>query len=97
MSWSAIKMSDADITNRKDSELQERFEALFIASGSPKEAALFCKLPGFRDNHLFYLSPAATELFPQILKDYSAAPCSPPSRAEVTPLAGHADSLDLTS
>ncbi|WP_133116153.1 hypothetical protein [Mesorhizobium wenxiniae] len=47
-------------------DIQDRFERLFIANGSPEEMALFCRTSEDRMSVVYLLTPAASELYGQI-------------------------------
>lgn len=43
-------------------DIQDRFERLFIANGSPEEMALFCRTSEDRKSVVYLLTPTASEL-----------------------------------
>ena len=94
MGWSMVKMSDADISKKQAFRLQAQFEAVFTTALSPKDAAMFGNLHPVRDNHLFYFSPKATEIFSTLLSAFSPIDCSAPKKESVALLVGHDGARD---
>lgn len=95
--WMVVKLSDNDIDKARSFRLQGQFEAIYSVALAPKDAALFSNKRPTKDNHLFYFSPKAAEIFARLLPQYNATPCLVPLRASVSLLIGHADAIDLLS
>jgi hypothetical protein len=93
--WMVVRLSESDINNLRTFRLQGQFEALYTAALAPKDAALFGSKKPAKDNHLFYFSQKAAEIFATLLPQYHATPCSAPLRESVSLLIGHADAIDL--
>lgn len=92
MGWSVVKLSDSDISNMMGMRLQTEFESIFMSARGPKDAAMFGNLYPEKDNHLFYFSPKATEIFSTFLT--SSAACAAPRKDSVALLVGEANARD---
>jgi hypothetical protein len=93
--WMVVRLSENDINKFRAFRLQGQFEANYAVALAPKDAALFSNKRPARDNHVFYFSPKAAEIFARLLPQYNATPCSAPLRDSVSLLIGHADAMDL--
>lgn len=84
MAWRKIRITGSR-TAEIWKEVQDGFEAIFIASGAPEDAAMYfsSETPG-RDVTL-YLSPGAVRIFPA--DGWGATSCDKPSAAGL--LVGH--------
>ena len=78
--------------NERARQLQRDFESVFVASGAPKDAALF------RRRHItvyyFYFTPAAVGIF-QRIGSYGPEPCARPRASDASLLVGHRDARKL--
>jgi hypothetical protein len=79
-------MQDTDISAHKDMQLQNDFIKLFIADGSPRDAAMFSDLAG--TGHHFYFSPGAMKIASVLLSTYAAVPCWRPPGNQVALIVG---------
>lgn len=83
MEWHKIKFEQNDLKNYKSAV--DAFEVLFLAHGSPKEAALFSNLE-LEDDHELYFSPYASEIAEGIISKYSGFPCKKPTQTSLITL-----------
>ena len=60
--------------------LLERFGTLYKAAGTPADAAVYYR-QGVED-HIYYFSPAASALAPEVLRDFHATPFLEPAHLE---------------
>ena len=93
--WIVVKMSDEDIARYQAFRLQGQFEAIFMTALAPRDAAMFGNKDPRRDNHLFYFSPKAAEIFGGLLGAFSPQPCEAPARDSVALLIGHQNAFDM--
>lgn len=85
-----------DPTVRQMQRLQEQFEAVFMTALAPKDAALFTNRQHIgRDNHVYYFSPKATQIFSVMLSAWSPTECDAPAKDSAALLVGHADAWDM--
>ena len=88
-----IKLEDAGVGG-KAYHLQDAFFKIFMASGSPKDAAMFTNhdegFDDYFDDYFYYFSPAATRIAANLIQQYGGVPCQAPRREQTTLLVGHA-------
>jgi hypothetical protein len=75
--------------------LQHGFEDTFIASGGPKDAAMFARRSDDFATHYFYFSPGAYLIVSKLLYAYSATPCPAPPKEGTRLCAGHSGVKDI--
>jgi len=85
-SWYRVTLSDKDVVVRKHMELQLAFETAFLASGWPKEAAMFSNVDTL--SHHFYFSPGAVRIANDVIVHYEGAECAPPAMSDLVLLVG---------
>jgi hypothetical protein len=95
MSWKMVKMSDADVSRQQPYRLQTQFSAVFTTALAPKDAAMFGNKNPKQDDHIFYFSPKAAEIFSLLLAAFSPVDCAAPLRESVSLLVGHSDAFDM--
>lgn len=88
MNWHKVTLSHDDISAGRHIQLQEAFEAVFIASAAPADAGMF----GGREAsvHFYYFSPGAVRIFGAVVERYSGVECPAPARSGVNILVSHA-------
>ncbi|HEX4243228.1 MAG TPA: hypothetical protein VHZ53_17590 [Steroidobacteraceae bacterium] len=94
MAWSVVKLTDEDIRKCEGYRLQTQFEGIFATALAPQDAAMFGNLDPDEDNHLFYFSPQATEIFSRFLNKYASTACDAPAKESVALLVGRSDAQD---
>lgn len=92
MSWNLVHMSVDEIAAGKHIQLQVAFEAMFKASGTPKEAAMFGNR-NFADDYSYYFPPGASRFFSVVMTGFGARDCPEPARESVSLLVGNADAV----
>jgi hypothetical protein len=95
--WFQIGLSAAQVAANHISRIQDAFEEVFIAAGSPNGVAMFgvSNEGGGED---LYFNPAAAELAEAVLKANSAKRCAPPlDEGTLALLVGHPGSHRLLS
>ena len=85
-------MSVDEIAAGKHIQLQVAFEAMFKASGAPKEAAMFGNR-GLEDDYSYYFPPGASRFFSVVMSGFGARDCPEPARESVSLLVGNADAV----
>lgn len=92
MPWKLVKLSIDEVAHGIHHQLKNEFDEVFVASGSPKNAAM---LSGTAEagQCLYYFSPDASTIFDAGLIKWIASTCEPPDPAHVRLLVGHADAL----
>lgn len=88
MNWSKISipanLDQEDLIN----EIQQVFDALFLAAGCPRDMALFERiLPGGEVD--LFLTPVATAYAAELVHEFSGAACNEPEKDELGLLDGH--------
>ncbi len=95
MIWKCVMLTRDDINAGKHTRLQDAFEQAMLTTGAPKAAAMFQNDPTY-DEHGYYFSPGAVEIFSSTLGAYDAIECSSPPRAGTSLLVGDlVDAWDL--
>ena len=92
MSWSLIRMSVNEIAAGTHIQLQVAFEAMFRASKTPKDAAMF----GNRllaNDYTYYFPPGASRFFSVVMTGFGAKDCPEPDRDSVSLLVGNTDAM----
>jgi hypothetical protein len=93
MPWYRVTLNHQDIAGRKHIAMQRAFEAVFAATGAPKDAGLYK-----RDKsqvYEYYFSPGAAKIAKSLIVSYSGVECAAPARSELVPLAEHVGSGDV--
>src|SRR5262245_7545470 len=96
MTWRVVRLSVADIARGRHVQLQNLFEAAFVATSAPKGAAMFMNRRP-EDDYSYYFSPGARRIFGIILAAWSAMECAEPNGEHVALLIGHASARELAS
>jgi len=95
--WFKIALSQKQVAANHVSRIQDGFEEVFIAAGSPKGAAMFGVSNDDGGDDL-YFNPAAAELAEDLLRANSATRCVPPlDEGKLALLVGHAGDHRLLS
>jgi hypothetical protein len=90
MSWYKVTLLPKDVgIGGKAKVLQDRFEALFMASSAPKDVAMFTNHDEDFAGYFYYFSPGAVTIAKDLIESYSGITCAPPVRDEVNLLVGH--------
>jgi len=58
--------------------LQDQFQAIYTANGSPKDVALFTTLPDNDGVYFYYFTPIASSLAMPLINSYAGNPCETP-------------------
>lgn len=93
MSWLKITMTAQETVERHHEALQDAFEEVFMATGGPKNAAMFGGVL-LADEFEYYFSPEAARIFQVQLSKFGANSCQAPFREDVSLLVGHSDARD---
>jgi hypothetical protein len=94
MTWKQVTLSNDDIVAYRHGELQDAFEAVFMAHSAPKDAAMFGRIPDHKV-YDYYFSPGAVGVFRDVLETWKATDCARPDRDGTSLLVGHADAWDM--
>jgi hypothetical protein len=92
MPWSRVVIMDEsnpEAVRIVRDDLLDRFTALYKEAGAPEEAAVYYRQ--LVDDHIYYFSPTASSLAPELLRDFHATPFLEPSHLE------EFEKLDLTA
>lgn len=88
MNWSKISiqadLDQEDLVN----EIQQIFDALFLAAGCPRDMALFERTKPGGDMELF-LTPVATAYAAELVHEFNGMACNEPNKDELDLLDGH--------
>ena len=85
--WYFVSIGDGMMAPVPSAEIEERFQAVFLAEGKPPEMAVFVRSESEGRLHcevIAYLSPAAAD----VAKAFDARPCPKPARDGLGLLAG---------
>ncbi|HEX2990679.1 MAG TPA: hypothetical protein VHO49_08365 [Anaerolineales bacterium] len=85
--WYSVSLGDGMMSPVPSAEIEERFQAAFLAAGKPPEMAVFTRSESEGRLHcevIAYFSPAAAE----VAKAFDARPCPKPAREGLGLLAG---------
>jgi len=78
MNWYKVTLSN-DVAEH--TALRDAFEALFVASGAPKDAGMFDAIPEW--THVYYFSPGAARIAMALINHYAGVECSGPAKSDV--------------
>lgn len=81
-------MSSWHKTTRSDWRIQDEFSQAWLLSGGPQGAGLFAVRNRSTRATDFYLTPAAAELFPDLVAKYGATECERPDTSTLAFLEG---------
>lgn len=92
MSWYKVDLSPEDINASRYVALQETFEDLFAASGSPENAGMFeSAIP----DYVYYFSPGAVVIAMPLISAFHGVPCAAPAESSVKALVFKGDLEDV--
>ena len=95
MSWFKVLLTQGQLETEELQSLQERFQKLWLASGSPKEMALFSEAwPTSAGRPSVYFSAGCLPVAESLIAYYSGTSCERP-RKDIVLLVGHANAWDL--
>jgi hypothetical protein len=95
--WFRIRLSAAQVAADHISRIQDAFEEVFVAAGSPDGVAMFGVSNDDGSDDL-YFNPAAAALAEPLLRANSATRCAPPlDEGTLALLVGHPGSHRLLS
>jgi len=83
MPWSRVVIVDEpnpEAVKVVRDDLLDRFRALYNAAGAPDDAAVYYRQ--LVEDHIYYFSPTASALAPELLRDFHATPFLEPSHIE---------------
>jgi hypothetical protein len=92
MPWSRVVIVDEpnpEAVQVVRDDLLDRFRALYNAAGAPADAVVYYRQ--LVEDHIYYFSPTASALAPELLQDFHATPFLEPSHIE------EFDKLDFTA
>lgn len=88
MNWSKITVAqDLEQEDLVD-EIQQVFDALFLAAGCPRDMALFERTRPGGDVDLF-LTPVASEFAAELVHEFNGSECGEPGESDLELLDGH--------
>lgn len=70
-SWYKVALSERDISDGKGVSLQGEFAGLFVASGGPRDAAMFDYVDN-KPSYICFFSPGAFQIAEILLRQYGA-------------------------
>jgi hypothetical protein len=76
--WYKVSLSEQDISEGRGIALQEQFTALFIATGAPKDAAMFDNT-SISPPYICFFTPGAFRLAELLLRGYGVTECKQPN------------------
>jgi hypothetical protein len=92
--WYQLSIPVQRVVSCEHMRIQEAFEAIFLASGGPRDAALFSRRERGGDVTLLF-SPSASRLCAGLVAGYAGSACARPSRKGTSLLVGDANAFDL--
>jgi len=96
MTWFEVSLTLGQLATEELQALQKRFEELWLASGSPKEMALFSEaFPATVGRLSVYFSPACLPAAESLISSYSGVSCEKPKKEDLGLLSGHSNAWDL--
>jgi len=94
MGWMKITMPRARADSGGYSQMQNAFDAAFVAAGGPRSAALFSN-SFLAPECVFYFSPGAVAIFSAQLALMDAESCERPFPGGLISLVGNGESFNL--
>lgn len=88
MDWNKIELTVDDVVKGKISEIQSKYEIIYLSNRVPKEAAIFCSKWDYKEKCLIYFSPKASKIGKVLLEEYETILCERPNKKEVGLLIG---------
>ena len=86
MSWHKIEIPDPMPGDNKMTIIQDELDSIWLALGSNKGVTLWCS----KDKpFILYLSPEASVIGKESIKNYNGVACSQPLSSDVKFLLGH--------
>lgn len=76
MPWYKISMTSQEVIAGKPMRLQMEFTKIFIAKGSPVDAAMLSNRSGVEND--YYFTPEAFKIASNLIQGYGAAECPDP-------------------
>lgn len=93
-SWYKVTVPFREATAAgKGRSLEESFQAVFMASGVPEDAALFGDRSDDFEHYFYYFSPVAATLAKILVELYEGVACSPPTGERLALLVGNGDPI----
>ena len=90
MAWHKVLISVDQVVSGIEIQIQNQFEILFMAAGTPKDMALFGS--GIKDHGVeLYFSPGALQYAKGLIQLYNGTECEKPTANDIALLVGHAD------
>jgi hypothetical protein len=94
MAWCMVTFSIADLEAERHVPLQRAFEMAFIASSSPKKAAMFAN-KYMEAGRTYYFSPDAVAGCSATLRRFAPSECQAPGPQTISWVAGHAGAMRM--
>jgi len=89
MDWNKIELTIDEVVKGKISEIQSKYDIIYLSNRAPKEAAIFCSKGDYKEKCLIYFSPKASKIGKVLLEEYKAILCERPNKKEVGLLIGY--------
>ena len=86
--WYKIAFTEEDVEDGAPGRVEKRYQHLYAAAHSPKDAALFANELAAEGIEYFF-SPDASQLAADLLAEFGAVPCETPDRDDVRLALGH--------
>jgi hypothetical protein len=95
MKWYKVFLSNDQILQGLNKELQDQFFLKWMKTASNNDAAMFGELNSQTNGANFYFSPGAAAIFIETISLYQGVETDPPEIINVTLLVGHNAAWDL--
>jgi hypothetical protein len=79
--WYRVQMSPSDVVLRRAIQMQDAFEAIFMAHGGPADAAMCGGMDDTRNDYFF--SPGAAAIAIDVIRTFGGAEFPAPKRSAV--------------
>src|SRR5215469_13764872 len=95
MPWYRVSLTDQEIIEDKLRRLIDDFTVIWLASGTPSDAALFeSNQIGHRVDYCFF-SPGAVHIALPLIQSHGGIECDAPVKSSVELLVGKSDGADI--
>lgn len=95
MPWYKIELTEAQLVDKKNLDIHDKFDKVWIANGCPESFCLFSDKDGGEFATTYYLSPDSADSMMRVIKEYKGEECSRPRKDEVAVQIGHANDENM--
>jgi|SRR5713226_4459648 len=93
MPWHTVTLSSERVAAGAGNKLLNELEAVIMAAGFPKDAAVFGSVDRSREGNTYYITPAASLIATAVIATWGGTECDDP-RAPVSLLIGRPEAYE---